>query len=71
MGSAMSNATEWRDGVRVVRATALGDAMAGTGRATAFDFTSSGGKETWIGAVTMQPNAVTGAHHHGRHEVAI
>lgn len=67
----MSNATEWRDAVRVVRAHALGKAMAGTGRATACDFSGSGGKETWIGAVTMQPNAVTGAHHHGRHEVAI
>jgi uncharacterized RmlC-like cupin family protein len=31
----------------------------------------TGGRETWIGTVTMQPNAKTGAHHHGRHEVAI
>ena len=63
--------TSWRDGVRVVRAQALGTAMRGTGRTTAFDFTGIGGKETWIGTVTMQPKAVTGAHHHGRHEVAI
>jgi len=63
--------TKWRDGVRVVRAQALGKAMLGTGRATAFDLTGTGGKETWIGTVAMQPKAVTGAHHHGRHEVAI
>src|ERR1700732_3813557 len=60
--------TKWRtDGVTVVRAAA----MLGKGRATAFDFTGTGGRETWIGTVTMQPNAKTGAHHHGRHEVAI
>jgi uncharacterized RmlC-like cupin family protein len=43
----------------------------GTGRATAFDFTGAGGRETWIGTVTLQPKAKTGAHHHGRHEVAV
>lgn len=60
--------TKWRtDGVTVVRAAA----MLGKGRATAFDFTGTGGRETWIGTVTMQPSAKTGAHHHGRHEVAI
>jgi uncharacterized RmlC-like cupin family protein len=67
----MSDTTNWRAGVRVVRAQALGKAMAAMGRATAFDFSGSGGKETWIGVVTMPPQAVTGAHHHGRHEVAI
>jgi uncharacterized RmlC-like cupin family protein len=40
-------------------------------RATAFDFAGAGGRETWIGTVTLQPNARTGAHHHGRHEVAV
>jgi len=64
----MTEPTKWRtDGVTVVR----GAAMLGKGRATAFDFAGSGGRETWIGTVTMQPNAKTGAHHHGRHEVAI
>jgi uncharacterized RmlC-like cupin family protein len=43
----------------------------GAGRGTAFDFAGTGGRETWIGTVTLQPNANTGAHHHGRHEVAI
>jgi uncharacterized RmlC-like cupin family protein len=71
----MTAATTWRnDGVRVVRAAALDEAMrgpGGTGRATAFDFTGSGGKETWIGTVTLPPGADTGPHHHGRHEVAV
>jgi uncharacterized RmlC-like cupin family protein len=43
----------------------------GTGRVTAFDFAGTGGRETWVGTVTLRPNANTGAHHHGRHEVAI
>jgi uncharacterized RmlC-like cupin family protein len=62
----------WRDAIRVVRADAL-EAVArqASGRATAFDFAGTGGCQTWIGAVTLQPNAKTGAHHHGRHEVAV
>ena len=70
----MAEARRWRDGVTVVRAETLNAAMhgpAGTGRATAFDFSGIGGKQTWIGTVTLQPNATTGAHHHGRHEVAV
>src|ERR1700730_13012484 len=64
----MTEPMKWRtDGVTVARAAA----MLGAGRATAFDFTGTGGRETWIGTVTMQPNAKTGAHHHGRHEVAV
>jgi uncharacterized RmlC-like cupin family protein len=43
----------------------------GAGRATAFDFAGTGGRETWIGTVTLRPNAKTGAHHRGRHEVAV
>ncbi len=64
----------FHDGVRIVRATALNKIMSGlsgTGRATAFDFAGTGAAKTWIGAVTLQPGAQTGAHHHGRHEVAV
>lgn len=43
----------------------------GTGRATAFDFTGTGGQRTWLGRVTLKPGVQTGAHHHGRHEVAV
>ena len=70
----MVEAANWRDGVRVVRADALDAIMrgpGGTGRATAFDFAGIGGRQTWIGAVSLQPNTKTGTHHHGRHEVAV
>ncbi len=64
---------KWRtDGVTVVRATALKTARGGpmgAGRATAFDFTGIGGKETWIGTVSLAPKQKITAHHHGRHEV--
>jgi len=75
MEPTMAKTMNWRtDGVTIVRAEALNRAMlgpSGTGRATAFDFTGTGGQRTWIGTVTLPPNAVTGAHHHGRHEVAV
>jgi uncharacterized RmlC-like cupin family protein len=29
------------------------------------------GQRTWLGAVSLQPGARTGPHHHGRHEVAL
>lgn len=62
----------WRTGVRVVRAAALDEARrTGAGRATVFDFAGSGGRETWIGTVTLPAGANTGPHHHGRHEVAV
>jgi uncharacterized RmlC-like cupin family protein len=70
----MPETVKWRDGVTVVRAESLDGTMrgpSGTGRATAFDFAGTGGRETWVGTVTLKPNAKTGAHHHGRHEVAI
>lgn len=66
--------TNWRTAVTVVRAATLSRAMGGRtgpGRATAFDFAGSGGRATWIGTVWMQPDSATGAHHHGRHEVAL
>ena len=70
----MNDQAKWRTGVRVVRATAqqaerLGPG--GTGRATVVDYAGSGGSQTWIGTVTLQPQGKTGTHHHGRHEVTI
>jgi uncharacterized RmlC-like cupin family protein len=70
----MPETAKWRDGVTVVRGESLDRAMrgsSGAGRGTAFDFAGTGGRETWVRTVTLQPNANTGAHHHGRHEVAI
>jgi uncharacterized RmlC-like cupin family protein len=62
------------DGVKVVRAETLRQTMlepSTAGRATAFDFAGDGGRETWVGTVTLQAYAKTGPHHHGRHEVAV
>jgi uncharacterized RmlC-like cupin family protein len=70
----MAERKQWSDGVRIVRGKSLAEAMrhpSTGGRATAFDFASTGSRGTWIGTVILQPNAMTGAHHHGRHEVAI
>ena len=70
----MAEPVPWRDGVAVVRAAVI-DAQvhppSGTGRATVFDFAGTGGERTWIGRVSLKPNASTGAHHHGRHEVMV
>src|SRR5260221_14743392 len=71
----MAGTVNWQtSGVKFVRAHSIQSAMSGPtglGRATAFDFAGTGGRETWIGAVTLQPGSKTGAHHHGRHEVAV
>jgi uncharacterized RmlC-like cupin family protein len=71
----MTQSIKWRtDGVRVVRAETVDTAKLGPtagGRATVFDFAGGGGNPTWMGAVTYAPKAITGAHHHGRHEVAV
>ena len=70
----MNEAAKWRTGVTVVRAEAQKSARlgpGGTGRATVVDYVGTGGHQTWIGTVTLQPKAKTGTHHHGRHEVTI
>ena len=70
----MTEATNWRTGVTVIRAAAQQAARlvpGGTGRATVVDYAGTGGSQTWIGTVTVQPGAKTGTHHHGRHEVTI
>lgn len=65
---------KWREGVRVVRGGAQEMTMlapGAAGRATAFEFTGTGGFQTWIGTVALQPKSRTRPHHHGRHEVAV
>ena len=65
-------AMNWREGVRVVRGSHLtAELQAAAGRATAFEFEGAGGSRTWFGVVVLNPGANTGAHHHGRHEVAV
>jgi uncharacterized RmlC-like cupin family protein len=71
----MIGTIKWQtDGVKIVRSASLAEALSapsGSGRATAFDFLGTGGTKTWIGSVTLQARGRTGAHHHGRHEVAV
>ena len=70
----MDATTKWRDGVTGIRGDSLDRAMrgsSGAGRATAFDFAGTVGRETLIGTVRLKPSEKTGAHHHGRHEVAL
>jgi uncharacterized RmlC-like cupin family protein len=69
----MTQGDDFRDSVRVIRATSLAEAMkgpAGSGRATAFEFSGPDGR-TWIGAVSMAPGERNGGHRHGRHEVGL
>ncbi len=66
--------SKWRTSVTVRRAGAIETAMrppAGPGRATVFDFAGIGEEKTWIGVASLAPGRRTGAHHHGRHEVAL
>jgi uncharacterized RmlC-like cupin family protein len=66
---------DWRhDGVRVVPASSLDPNTAqtpGMSRAAAINFARVGAEKLWAGTVTIQPNAKTGAHHHGALESII
>jgi uncharacterized RmlC-like cupin family protein len=65
----------WRDhGVRIVRADELDTKTPqtlGMNRAAAINYAKAGAKKLWAGAVTIHPNAKTGAHHHGELESVI
>lgn len=67
--------THWREhGVRIVRHDQL-DANTpqtpGMERAAAITAASAGAHKLWAGTVGIQPNARTGAHHHGELESII
>jgi uncharacterized RmlC-like cupin family protein len=68
-------AHHWREeGVRVVRHDQLDPntpQTPGMQRAAAITQASAGAKKIWAGAVTIRPNARTGAHHHGELESVI
>ncbi len=71
----MTNARDWRrDGVRVVRAGEL-DANTpqtpGMSRAAAITTARAGAEKLWAGTVVIEPDAKTGAHHHGPVESVI
>jgi uncharacterized RmlC-like cupin family protein len=67
--------TDWeKHGIRVVRATELDlntPQTPGMTRAAAITTASAGAQKLWAGTVVVQPNAKTGAHHHGELETVL
>ena len=66
---------DWRDhGVRIVHAGELDTntpQTAGMDRAAAITHATAGSNRLWAGTVTIDPDAKTGAHHHGELESVI
>jgi uncharacterized RmlC-like cupin family protein len=66
---------DWRtEGVRVITSDRLDTntpQTPGMLRAAAIDFKRVGSKKLWAGTVIINPNAKTGAHHHGALESVI
>jgi uncharacterized RmlC-like cupin family protein len=69
------DAAKWKhDGVRVIPAGSLDPNTAqtpGMDRKAAINYARVGAQKIWAGTVTVQPNAKTGAHHHGELESVI
>jgi uncharacterized RmlC-like cupin family protein len=67
--------TDWKEhGIRVVRAAELDlntPQTPGMTRAAAITTASAGAQKLWAGTVVVQPNAKTGAHHHGELETVL
>jgi uncharacterized RmlC-like cupin family protein len=66
---------DWeRHGVKIVRAGALDSntpQTPGMTRAAAITQAKTGASKLWAGTVVVQPNAKTGAHHHGEVETVL
>jgi uncharacterized RmlC-like cupin family protein len=66
---------KWKhDGVRVIPANSLDPntpQTPGMDRKAAINFARAGAQKLWAGTVAIQPNAKTGAHHHGALESVI
>jgi uncharacterized RmlC-like cupin family protein len=66
---------DWRiEGVRVIKSDRLDSntpQTPGMLRAAAVNFARVGSQKLWAGTVIIQPNAKTGAHHHGALESVI
>jgi uncharacterized RmlC-like cupin family protein len=71
----MTEQAHWKhDGVRVVRSCDLDPntpQTPGMNRAAAVTAARAGAEKLWAGTVTIEPNAKTGAHHHGALESVI
>ena len=66
---------KWKhDGVRVIPGSSLDPNTAqtpGMDRKAAINYARVGAQKIWAGTVAIQPNAKTGAHHHGELESVI
>src|SRR3712207_9381694 len=66
---------DWRlRGVRIVRSNQLDlntPQTPGMARAAAITHATAGANKLWAGTVTINPNAKTGPHHHGKLESII
>ena len=71
----MTEKPNWREnGVRIVRAGELDSntpQTPGMTRAAAINHAKAGADKLWAGTVNIQPDAKTGAHHHGELESVI
>ena len=69
------HSSKWKhDGVRVIPGHALDGntpQTPGMDRKAAINFARAGAQKLWAGTVAIQPNAKTGAHHHGALESVI
>ena len=68
-------APDWKThGIRIVRAGQLDSntpQTPGMTRAAAISHASAGAQKLWAGTVVVEPNAKTGAHHHGELETVL
>ena len=71
----MTTTPDWREqGVRIVRSNELDSntpQTPGMTRAAAINRAKAGANKLWAGTVHIQPDAKTGAHHHGELESVI
>ena len=71
----MTDSEHWKlHGVRVVRAGEFDTntpQTQGMSRAAAINHATAGAQKIWAGTVRIEPNAKTGAHHHGELESVI
>ncbi len=67
--------TEWKEhGIKIVRAGELDTntpQTPGMSRAAAITQARTGASKLWAGTVVVEPNAKTGAHHHGELETVL
>ena len=73
--SGHTNAPKWKhDGVRIIPGHSLDPntpQTQGMERKAAIDYARAGAQKIWAGTVRIQPDAKTGAHHHGALESVI